>query len=217
MSDLLHLSVCELIDALESKATSATELMDETLDAIDATQGTLNAFTSMYDVDSLRDAARTADKRRARGEQRPLEGLPLGVKDLEDAAGLVTSKGSAAFRDNVAERDSIQVGRLRDAGAIVVGKTNSPEFGYTAITKNPLFGTTRNPWDLERTPGGSSGGSSAAIAGGVVALATASDGGGSIRIPASCVGCFGPSPASGAFRKGRRRTGTSTRRRSGAH
>jgi aspartyl-tRNA(Asn)/glutamyl-tRNA(Gln) amidotransferase subunit A len=95
------------------------------------------------------------------------------------------------FKDNLATRDSIQVERLRAAGAIVVGKTNAPEFGYTAITKNLLFGVTRNPWDTERSPGGSSGGSSAAIAGGVVPMATASDGGGSVRIPASLVGCFG--------------------------
>jgi aspartyl-tRNA(Asn)/glutamyl-tRNA(Gln) amidotransferase subunit A len=113
------------------------------------------------------------------------------VKDLEDVAGLVTSEGSVPFKDNVAARDSIQVERLTGAGAIVVGKTNAPEFGYTAITKNLLFGETRNPWDLERTPGGSSGGSSAAISGGLVPLVTASDGGGSVRIPASLTGCFG--------------------------
>ena len=91
-----------------------------------------------------------ADLRIARGEARPLEGIPLGVKDLEDAAGLVTSEGSVPFKDNLAERDSVQVSRLRAAGAIVVGKTNAPEFGYTAITKNLLFGVTRNPWNLER-------------------------------------------------------------------
>jgi aspartyl-tRNA(Asn)/glutamyl-tRNA(Gln) amidotransferase subunit A len=113
------------------------------------------------------------------------------VKDLEDAAGMVTSHGSVPFENNLATRDSIQVERLRAAGAIVVGKTNAPEFGYTAITKNRLFGATRNPWNLERTPGGSSGGSSAAIAGGVIPLATASDGGGSVRLPASFTGCFG--------------------------
>jgi aspartyl-tRNA(Asn)/glutamyl-tRNA(Gln) amidotransferase subunit A len=97
----------------------------------------------------------------------------------------------------MAARDSVQVERLRAAGAIVVGKTNAPEFGYTAITKNLLFGASRNPWDLDRTPGGSSGGSAAAIAGGVVSLATASDGGGSVRLPASFTGCFGLKPSFG--------------------
>ena len=103
----------------------------------------------------------------------------------------MTTYGSVPFKDNLAHRDSIQVERLRAAGAIVVGKTNTPEFGYTAISKNLLFGASRNPWNLDYTPGGSSGGSSAAIAGGVITLATGSDGGGSVRIPASITGCFG--------------------------
>jgi aspartyl-tRNA(Asn)/glutamyl-tRNA(Gln) amidotransferase subunit A len=119
------------------------------------------------------------------------------VKDLEHVRGLVTSMGSVPFRDQLASEDSVQVARLRAAGAIVVGKTNTPEFGSTAITKNLLFGVSRNPWDLERTPGGSSGGSSAAIAGGVVSIATATDGGGSIRLPASFTGCYGLKPSFG--------------------
>ena len=109
----------------------------------------------------------------------------------------MTSEGSVPFRDNVATRDSVQVARLKAAGAIVVGKTNAPEFGYTALTKNLLFGVTRNPWNLAHTPGGSSGGSAAAIAGGVIPLVTASDGGGSVRIPASFTGCFGLKPSYG--------------------
>jgi aspartyl-tRNA(Asn)/glutamyl-tRNA(Gln) amidotransferase subunit A len=113
------------------------------------------------------------------------------VKDVEDAAGFATTHGSVPFKDEIAQRDSVQVERLKAAGALVVGKTNTPEWGATAITKNPLFGVTRNPWNLERTPGGSSGGSSAAIAGGLLPMATASDGGGSVRLPASMTGCFG--------------------------
>ncbi len=128
--------------------------------------------------------------------------LPLGVKDLEDACGLVTTHGSLPFKNNLAERDSLQVERLRTAGAIVVGKTNAPEFGWTAITKNLLFGETRNPWRLDRTPGGSSGGSSAAIAAGVVAMATASDGGGSVCLPATFTGCFGLKPSFGRIPHG---------------
>ncbi len=191
MKDLLKRPLCELTRLLVGREVSPVELMQATLDRIAETHDQLNAFVALRDADALLDEARAAEARIQRGEARLLEGIPLGVKDLEDAAGLVTSYASIPFKDNLATRDSIQVERLRAAGAIVVGKTNAPEFGYTAITKNLLFGVTRNPWDLERTPGGSSGGSSAAIAGGLIPLATASDGGGSVRIPASVTGCFG--------------------------
>lgn len=127
----------------------------------------------------------------------PLAGVPFGVKDLEDVEGLPTSYGAAPLRDNIAKQDSVVVERLRAAGAIVVGKTNTPLFGSTAYTKNLLYGVTRNPWNLNKTPGGSSGGSSAAIASKMVPLATAADGGGSIRIPATYVGAFGLKPSFG--------------------
>ena len=191
MDSMLRSSVAELSASLQARDVSAVEVATAVLRRIEATQPTLNAFTSLRDEEAILADAREADARRARGDARPLEGVPLGVKDLEDAAGLVTSHGSVPFRDNLASRHSPQVERLCAAGCIVIGKTNTPEFGYTALTKNLLFGTTRNPWNLDRTPGGSSGGSSAALAGGVIPLATASDGGGSIRIPASCTGLFG--------------------------
>ncbi len=191
MPDLLYRSLTEITSLLSQRKLSAVELMEATLSRIDATHETLGAFVALRSREELLAEAKTAETRIAGGEGRILEGIPLGVKDLEDVAGLVTSYGSVPFKDNLATRDSIQVERLRAAGAIVVGKTNAPEFGYTAITKNLLFGESRNPWNLERTPGGSSGGSSAAIAGGVIPMATASDGGGSVRIPASFTGCFG--------------------------
>jgi aspartyl-tRNA(Asn)/glutamyl-tRNA(Gln) amidotransferase subunit A len=191
MSDLLFRPLTEQIAALAGRSVSAVELMNETLARIDATRETLNAFSAVADRDALLAEARAADERIARGDARALEGIPLGVKDLFHARGLVTSMGSLPYKDQVASEDSVQVARLRAAGAIVVGKTNVPEFGSTAITKNLIHGVSRNPWDLERTPGGSSGGSSAAIAGGVVSLVTGSDGGGSIRLPASMTGCFG--------------------------
>ncbi len=197
MSDLLRRSVSELVSDLAARAVSPVEVMQATLARIDETAPTLNAFVALRDRDELLADARAAEQRIARGRARPLEGVPLGVKDLEDAEGLVTSYGSVPFADHVAARDSVQVARLRAAGAIVVGKTNAPEFGYTAITKNLLFGASRNPWNLERTPGGSSGGSAAAIAGGVVSLVTASDGGGSVRLPASMSGCVGLKPSFG--------------------
>jgi aspartyl-tRNA(Asn)/glutamyl-tRNA(Gln) amidotransferase subunit A len=197
MSDFLFRPLTQQIEALAQRKVSPVELMTETLARIDATRETLNAFTTLGDRDALLAAARAAETRIASHLARPLEGIPLGVKDLEDARGLVTSMGSIPFHDNLAADDSVQVARLREAGAIVIGKTNTPEFGHTAITKNLLFGPSRNPWDLERTPGGSSGGSAAAIAGGVVSLATASDGGGSVRLPASFTGCFGLKPSFG--------------------
>jgi aspartyl-tRNA(Asn)/glutamyl-tRNA(Gln) amidotransferase subunit A len=197
MSELLRLSLTELEEHLRARRVSACELMDATLARLDATHERLNAAVARGDPDALRAAAREADERFARGTARPLEGIPLGVKDLEDVEGWVTTQGSALFADARARADSVQVARLRAAGAIPVAKTNTPELGYTAITFNRLFGYTRNPWNLSRTPAGSSGGSAALLAGGVLALVTASDGGGSIRLPASCVGAFGLKPSYG--------------------
>jgi aspartyl-tRNA(Asn)/glutamyl-tRNA(Gln) amidotransferase subunit A len=202
MHALLGMTLIELTDALHARRASPVELMDAVLARIDETHADLNAVVALRDRDALRHDARAAAERLARGAGRPLEGLPLGVKDLEDVAGLVTSQGSLPFRDRVAARDSTQVERLRAAGAIVVGKTNAPEFGYTAITKNLVYGVTRSPWKLERTPGGSSGGSAAALAACVLPAVTASDGGGSIRIPASFTGAFGLKPSFGRIPRG---------------
>jgi aspartyl-tRNA(Asn)/glutamyl-tRNA(Gln) amidotransferase subunit A len=191
MHDVLHKSLTDLTRLIASREMSAVELMKVTLKRIEETQDTLRAFCQVGDPDILLAEAANADGRLARNEGRLLEGIPLGVKELEDALGFRSTHGSIPFRDDFAEQDSVQVDRLKNAGAIVVGKTNAPEFGHTAITKNLLFGASHNPWGLDWTPGGSSGGSSAAIAGGVLPLATGSDGGGSIRIPASFTGCFG--------------------------
>ena len=197
VSELLRWTLCELSRALSERRLSPVELMHETLQRIRSADSRLGAFVALRDAARLLELARSAEERIGRNEARPLEGIPLGVKDLEDAAGLPTSHGSIAFRDHRPARSSVQVARLEAAGAIVVGKTNAPEFGYTAVTKNLLFPATRNPWDLSRTPGGSSGGSAAAIAGGLVPMVTASDGGGSIRIPAAWCGCFGLKPSYG--------------------
>jgi Asp-tRNA(Asn)/Glu-tRNA(Gln) amidotransferase A subunit family amidase len=178
-------------------AVSAREVVQAALDRIAERDEACNAFVCVVAERALAEAS-ALDARIGAGEDPGvLAGVPFAVKDLEDVAGLVTTFGSAPFRDNVALSDSIQVARLRAAGAILIGKTNTPEFGSTAFTHNRLFGTTRNPWNLERTPGGSSGGSAAAIAARMVPLATASDGGGSIRIPASFVGAFGFKPTRG--------------------
>jgi aspartyl-tRNA(Asn)/glutamyl-tRNA(Gln) amidotransferase subunit A len=191
MPDLHWKPAYELAAMIRRRELKAAELMAATIARLEKVNPKLNAFVALR-AEQAMDEARALDEKIARREEvGPLAGLPLGVKDLEDAAGLPTTFGSKPFRNNRPAADSVQVARLKAAGAIVLGKTNAPEFGYTGFTKNLLFGVTRNPWNLERTPGGSSGGSSAAIAGGIVALATGSDGGGSVRIPACYTGCFG--------------------------
>ncbi|MCX8072312.1 MAG: amidase [Candidatus Binatia bacterium] len=196
--DLRFASAADLARMIRRGDLSPVELMQFTLERLEQVNPKLNAFVAQHPAERLLEAARAVETRLARKEEvGPLAGLPLGVKDLEDTVGLPTTHGSLLFRDRVATRDTIQVARLKQAGAIVVGKTNTPEFGYTAFSSNRVFGATRNPWDLERTPGGSSGGSSAAVAGGLVPLATASDGGGSVRIPAAFTGLVGLKPSQG--------------------
>ncbi len=197
MSSLGHLSVRALKTLIDKGELSPLELMQATLDRIERIDPQLNAFVALRPEEALEEARRMTENLAAGKPMGPLAGIPLGVKDLEDVADMVTSYGSVPFKGNLVAADSIQVERLKTAGAIVVGKTNVPEFGFTGFTKNRLHGVTRNPWNLERTPGGSSGGSAAAIAGGLVPLCTGSDAGGSIRIPASYCGCFGFKPSLG--------------------
>ena len=170
------------------------------LTLIDRHDGELNCVVARHDEAALA-AAGAIDSRIAAGETvGSLAGVPLLVKDLEDAEGLPTSLGSAALGPKElppARKDSLQVARLKAAGAIVVGKANTPELGFTSRTHNLRFGETKNPWDLERSPGGSSGASAAALAAGLVPLATGSDGGGSIRIPAALCGLSGFKPSLG--------------------
>jgi aspartyl-tRNA(Asn)/glutamyl-tRNA(Gln) amidotransferase subunit A len=197
-NELWFASAVELAALIRAGELSPVELMRATLERIDAVNPRLNAFVSLRPAEQLLAAAQRVAERLARGEDvGPLAGLPLGVKDLEDTVGLPITHGSLLFKDHRSDFDTIQVERLKRAGAIVIGKTNTPEFGYTAFTTNRIYGTTRNPWNLERTPGGSSGGSSAAVAGGLVPLATASDGGGSVRIPAAYTGLVGLKPSQG--------------------
>ncbi|MBI9092108.1 MAG: amidase [Desulfobacterium sp.] len=204
MDSICHKPAWELVQHIAAGELSPLELMEATLRRMDAVNPKLNAFIALNPERAL-DQARSMTEAMAGGHAfGPLAGIPLGVKDLEDVNGMVTSFGSVPFKDNVATRDSVQVARLRAAGAIVVGKTNTPEFGFTGFTKNRLHGTTRNPWNLDLTPGGSSGGSAAAVAGGLVPLCTGSDAGGSIRIPAAYSGCFGMKPTLGRIPLGPR-------------
>ena len=202
MDEVLSLSLTDLLARLRLRKVSPVELMQAALDRIEATHADLNAFVALHDREQLLEQARAAEERIGRGEGRAIEGIPLGVKDLEDTVGLLNTQGSRIHKDRISDHDTVQVARLKEAGAIVVGKTNAPEYGYTAITKNLVYGVTRSPWDLDRTPGGSSGGSSAALAGCLCPLNTASDGGGSIRIPASFVGAFGLKVSQGRVARG---------------
>lgn len=188
----------DFVADVTSRRVSARELVEHALARIDDLNPLVNAFVAV-DAGAALAAADDVDRRVAAGEDvGPLAGIPIGVKDLEDAVGFVTTDGSAAHAHDVpSTRDSVLVSRLRQGGAIVVGKTNTPEFGLKPQTDNPTFGITRNPWDLERTPGGSSGGTSAALASGMVPLATGSDGGGSIRIPSSATALSGLKPSLG--------------------
>jgi len=201
--DFLSQTVTELAEAVRGGEVTATALVQHALERIDALNGPLNAFVALDAEAALVEAKRQDDCIAAGEPLGPLAGIPLGVKDLEDAMGFVTTRGSAAFADGPsATRDSALVERLKAAGAIVVGKTNTPELAYMADTVNATFGPTRNPWNVEHSPGGSSGGSAAAVAAGMVPLATASDGGGSIRIPAALCGLPGFKPSLGRVPSG---------------
>ncbi|TMG01033.1 MAG: amidase, partial [Chloroflexi bacterium] len=160
-SELNFTPAHELAQRIRSQQLSPVDLMQACFDRIDETNEVLNAWTGMRDRDELLAEAHEMESRIARGQDPgPLAGLPFGVKELEDLAGFPSTHASVPFRDHYPKGDSAQVQRLKAAGAIAIGKTNSPEFGYTAISKNLLFGVSRNPWNPERTPGGSSGGSS---------------------------------------------------------
>ncbi|CAN5571300.1 amidase [soil metagenome] len=196
-------SVASLAADVRAGRRSARDLVATAIDRIEEGNADVNAFVAV-DYEAALEEARGIDDRVAAGEDPgPLAGIPIGVKDLEDAVGFVTTHGSAAHvGDAPATVDSLLVERLRDAGCVVVGKTNTPEFGWKAETVNPVFGATRNPLDLARSAGGSSGGSAAAIVAGMVPLATGSDGGGSIRIPSAVCGLSGMKPSLGRVPNG---------------
>jgi aspartyl-tRNA(Asn)/glutamyl-tRNA(Gln) amidotransferase subunit A len=196
--DFRRTTVAALAADVAARRVSSRELVEAALARIDEVDAQVNAFVAL-DPEGALSQARAIDDRLAAGEDiGPLAGIPIGVKDLEDAVGFTTSRGSAVHADDpAATHDSPLVDRLRAAGCVVVGKTNTPELGWKADTTNPLFGSTRNPWNLERSAGGSSGGSAAAIAAGMVPLCTGSDGGGSIRIPSSLCGLSGMKPSLG--------------------
>lgn len=191
-------TVIETAEGVRSGTLSAVEVLDECLAAIARRNDSLNAFIHLDPQLARREAQRIDAEVAAGMDPGPLAGVPFGVKDLDDCAGMPTGRGSLWYSGGPpVEADSIHVGRLRAAGAIPIGKTAVPEFGFWAYTNNRVTGVTRNPWNTARTPGGSSGGSAAAVAAGLVPFATSSDGGGSTRTPAGFCGLVGHKPSFG--------------------
>lgn len=192
--DLAYTPATEIAAAVRSGDRSAVDVVDYFLDRIRARDPEINAFTTVRG-DGAREDARAVEQALDRGEDvGPLCGVPVAIKDLTDVEGVTTTYGSRLFADHVPERDAVLVRRLREAGAVVIGKTNTPEFGRLPMTRNDLHGATGNPWDPTRTVGGSSGGSAAALAAGLVPLAQGSDAAGSLRIPAAACGVVGLMP-----------------------
>ncbi|WP_170587127.1 amidase [Ruegeria arenilitoris] len=192
--NLSDTSAADLLEKLATGHLSATELMRATLDRIAQVNGQVNAIVALQDEDVLMAQARAADGKSGRG---PLHGLPIAVKDLVNVAGIASTQGSPVFRNHVPAVDDLIAARLRAAGAILIGKTNTPEFGLGSHTFNPVYGATRNPYDPARSCGGSSGGAAVALATGMVALADGSDMMGSLRNPAAWNNVYGFRPSWG--------------------
>jgi aspartyl-tRNA(Asn)/glutamyl-tRNA(Gln) amidotransferase subunit A len=196
-SELAYLPATELVRLVRARTLSPVEIVDAALRRIDAINPLVNAYCTVIS-DAARDQARALEQAIQRGEAMgPLAGVPVSIKDLIATRGVRTTRGSRLFADAVPNEDAPVVERLRAAGAIILGKTNTPEFGWKGVTDNALFGPTRNPWHRERTSGGSSGGAGAAVAAGLGPLAIGTDGGGSVRIPASFCGIVGLKPTFG--------------------
>ncbi len=191
--ELAFLPATEQARLVRERDVSPVELVELYLERIERLDPELGAFVTVCAEAALEDARRKADA----PADGPFHGVPIALKDLDTTAGIRTTFSCTAFAENVPDFDLAHVARTRAAGFVVIGKTNTPEFGTTAFTDSPLNGPCRTPWDLGRNAGGSSGGAGAAVAAGLVGIAQGSDGGGSVRIPASCNGLFGIKPSRG--------------------
>lgn len=194
MTDSNYTSALSLSASIEAGDLPITELMKTTLDRIDEVNGAVSAIVSIGDCDTLMSEAQKAQSSPRKGW---LHGIPIAIKDLANAEGFVTTMGSPLFAGEVAQKDDIVVERLKAAGAIVIGKTNTPEFGLGSHTFNPVFGATKNPYDQTRSAGGSSGGAAAALASGMISVADGSDMMGSLRNPAAWNNVYGMRPTFG--------------------
>lgn len=197
MTDIAFLSANRLAKLIRKRKIGCMELLDHYLSRVERFNPALNAIIST-DIPAARRRARLADKMVAKGEKlAPLHGVPVTVKESFDVKGLATSWGVPAYRNNIAKEDAVSVRRLRNAGAIIFGKTNIPTWLADCQSFNPIYGKTLNPWNVDRTPGGSSGGSAAALSAGLTGLEMGSDIAGSIRNPAAHCGLFGHKPTMG--------------------
>jgi aspartyl-tRNA(Asn)/glutamyl-tRNA(Gln) amidotransferase subunit A len=197
MTSPADLSAAELVELYRTKALSPLETVKAVLERVGATAAVYNAFR-LVDAEGALEQARSSEARWRRGEPLgSLDGVPVTFKDLLDVRGWPTRRGSLATSDDAVDEDSPAAARLREAGAVFLGKTNTAEFGWKSVTESALAGVTRNPWNPEHTPTGSSGGAAAAAALGLGPLHVATDGGGSIRVPASACGVFGLKPSYG--------------------
>ena len=190
-NEICKMEATQLAGEIRARNLSAVEVVDAVLERMERLEPTLHAFCTPTPDAAREDAKRIDADLSAGRDPGPLAGVPVGIKDLVATKGVRTAMGSWAYADFVPDEDDVVVERLKDAGAIVLGKTNVPEFGYSGVGHNPVFETTVNPWDISKTPGGSSAGSGAAVASGMGPLAIGSDGGGSVRIPSSFCGLFG--------------------------
>ncbi len=197
MPSLCDLTAGEMAEAVRDKSVSPVELVTACLERSERLQPILNPFCFIYADEAMNDA-RAAETAVLRGDKLgALHGVPIAIKDFTPTRGKTTTRGSAAFKNWVPDHDAVIVERLAGAGAILIGKTTTPEFAFSSFTRSPLWGHTRNPWDPATTSGGSSGGSAVAVATGCVALAEGSDMGGSVRIPAALCGIVGLKPSLG--------------------
>ena len=190
-NEICRMDAVNLARRIRAKELSPTEVIEAVLTRMEALEPHLHAFCTTTPDLARREAKRVEQAILTGEDVGPLAGVPVGIKDLVCTAGIRTVSGSFAYQNFVPDEDDVVVERLKEADAIIIGKTNVPEFGYSAVGHNPVFETTRNPWNVERTSGGSSAGSGAAVAAGMGPFAIGSDGGGSIRIPAAHCGLFG--------------------------
>ena len=198
LSDLCYQTATSLRNNIRSKVVSAREVVEAHLDQIEKINGQINAICTLVPSEECLEQANVIDQAISQGKKAgPLAGLPIAIKDLVQTRGIRTTMGSPIFQDLVPKSDALMVERIRDAGAILIGKTNTPEFGAGSNTFNPVFGATRNPFDLERVAGGSSGGAAAALASRMLPIADGSDFGGSLRNPAAFCNVIGFRPSIG--------------------
>jgi len=193
MSEIPWMSALELTAAYGKGELSPLEVIRELQDRIDRINPRLNAFVTLL-PEAAEEAAKKAEEAYRQGKARPLEGVPVAIKDNIHSAGVRTTYGSRLYEDFIPEEDAVLLERLKDAGAVILGKTNMPEFGVIGITENPLFGRTANPWDTGRHCGGSSGGSAVAVAAGFCPVAMGNDAEAPFASPRRCAGSSGSSP-----------------------